>query len=683
LSLDMKQYKEEFIEEAREHIETLTQSLLTLEKDPKNKEALNNIFRAAHTLKGSSGMMGFKDLQNLSHAMEDVFDGLRKGGKVSSDIIDVLLECIDALTLRLKNIQNDVDEQIEVEQFVERLHKFNKKKGATLKKKKNKTQESANEEALGMELSESEKNQVGKAVKSGSNCFLVTVKFSEDCEFKALRANMLLETLAEKGEVVKTCPAVPSADDKAVEELGAELRVLLLTKSEKDEIENSAKSVCEVEQAQVDPFDIGSPKQTEVAPKVWAPKGGTLSTDIKTAQTVRVHFEQLDELMNLAGELVINKIALLQMTLDMKNEALWRLTQNIDRLTTDLQDLAMKIRMVPVSQIFDRFPRLVRDLSRKKGKKINLIVEGREIEVDRTVLDEIGQPLIHIIRNSVDHGIEFPEEREKKGKNPTGTIRLAAKRQGEHVIIEVEDDGAGIDPEKVKNSAIKKGFLTEEESKHMSREQLINLIFMPGMSTSKEITETSGRGVGMDVVKTKVAALGGTVTINTQPGAGTKISLRLPPTLAIITSLLVEDTNQTFAIPTSIVSEIVRVNKKNVKSLGAFKAIVVREHVLPLLHLHELLDLDATEEPEYLEVLVVNGKNEDERVGLAVDSVIGQQEIMVKPLAETLVNVKGYSGFTILGNGQVIPVLDLPYFINQDNNGKTRKDSDSAGEKQN
>jgi two-component system chemotaxis sensor kinase CheA len=372
----------------------------------------------------------------------------------------------------------------------------------------------------------------------------------------------------------------------------------------------------------------------------------------------------------LTGELVINKIALLQTTSEVKNDSVRRVTQNIDRLTTDLQDLAMQIRMVPVSQVFDRFPRLVRDLARKNGKKINLVVKGREIEVDRTVLDEIGQPLIHIIRNSVDHGIELPEERKNCGKDSTGTIRLVAKRKGEHVIIEVSDDGAGIDSEKVKNSAIKKGFLAEAEAEKMSGEQLTNLIFLPGMSTSKTITETSGRGVGMDVVKTKTAALGGTVNMETHVGMGTKIALRLPPTLAIVTSLLVRDSEQTFAIPTSIVSEIVRVDSSTVKSLGDFRAIVVRDRVLPLRHLHELINVEGGEEPECLEVLVTHGNDQDGNIALVIDSVIGQEEIMIKPLAETMMNVKGYSGFTILGNGQVIPVLDLAYFISKENNRK-------------
>ena len=663
----MEEYREAFVEEAKEHIETLTQALLTLEKDPKNTEALNNIFRSAHTLKGSSGMMGFKDLQDLAHAMEDIFDGLRKGGEVSSDLIDLLLECIDALTIRLENIQNGTDEKIETAHFVERLHEFSKQKQSSAKRTKSKAdkkQDSKKSDTTG--LCEKEKKNIEKALKAGKNCFVVNVGFTDDCGFKSLRANMVLENISKKGKIVKTIPDKKQID---AEKIGADFKIIFVTEANKNEVEDCVKSVCEIQNIQVDVYSSKSSEPQKESQKIEATENKSKPVmDAKTAQTVRVHFEQLDELMNLTGELVINKIALLQMTTEMKDDSLRRLTGNIDRLTADLQDLAMEIRMVPVSQIFDRFPRLVRDLARKKGKKINLIVTGREIEVDRTVLDEIGQPLIHIIRNSVDHGVESPEERKASGKAPTGIINLVAKRKGEHVMIEVSDDGAGINPEKVKNSAIKKGFLTETEAEKMTNEQLTNLIFLPGMSTSKTITETSGRGVGMDVVKTKTAALGGSVTMETNIGKGTRISLRLPPTLAIVTSLLVEDTNQTFAIPTSVVTEIVRIPKEEVKTLGGFRAIVVRGRVLPLLHLHELLKIKSGEEPENLEVLVTNGNNQDEKIGLVIDSVIGQQEIMIKPLAETMINSKGYSGFTILGNGRVIPVLDLSHFINQENN---------------
>jgi len=328
----------------------------------------------------------------------------------------------------------------------------------------------------------------------------------------------------------------------------------------------------------------------------------------------------------------------------------------------------MRIRMVPVSQVFDRFPRLVRDLSLKKGKKVDLLMEGREIEVDRTVLDEIGQPLIHLIRNSIDHGIESPDERTKCGKNPTGIVRLTAQRRGEHVIIEIADDGAGIDPEKVKKAAVEKGFISRTEADGMTEEQLINLIFLPGLSTAKEVTETSGRGVGMDVVQSKITALGGTVHIETHIGAGTKVTLKLPLTLAIIGALLVNDSNQTFAVPASQVAEVIQVRQKEVQSLGSIEAILLRGQVLPILHLHDFFKLGNVKKAEYFQVLVSHGSNESNKVGLAIDSVLSHQQILVKTLDETLGKNKGLSGATILGNGQVVLVLDISEFINRKTN---------------
>ena len=382
----------------------------------------------------------------------------------------------------------------------------------------------------------------------------------------------------------------------------------------------------------------------------------------KATQSVRVKFDQLDKLMNWVGELVINKIALLQITSDTRNDSLKRITENIDRLTADLQDLVMEVRMVPVSQVFDRFPRLVRDLSLKKGKKTDLIMEGREIDVDRTVLDEIGEPLIHLLRNSIDHGIEMPEERAKAGKDETGKIKLTALRNGNQVVIEVTDDGAGIDPEKIRAAAITKGFAAQAQLNQMSRDQLVNLIFLPGFSTATVVTDTSGRGVGMDVVKTKISALGGTVHVESQIGKGTKTTIKLPITLAIIQAILVNDSTQTFAIPTSQVAEIVRVKKADVKSLGKTKAILVRDQVIPMVHLHELLRLPDSNEDEF-ELLIIYFGDGSKKVGLVVDSVLRQQDILVKSLNETLAGIKGISGATILGDGQVVLVLDAGLFV--------------------
>jgi two-component system, chemotaxis family, sensor kinase CheA len=326
----------------------------------------------------------------------------------------------------------------------------------------------------------------------------------------------------------------------------------------------------------------------------------------------------------------------------------------------------MQVRMVPVSQVFDRFPRMVRDLALKKEKQIELVMAGKEIEVDRTVLDEIGEPLIHLLRNSVDHGIETVEERTKTNKNPTGKIKLSAQRNGDHVIIEVSDDGAGIDPEKIKASAIKKGFSTEAELSKMTREQIINMIFLPGFSTAKQVTETSGIGVGMDVVKTKITALGGTVHFETQIGQGTKTLIKLPLTLAIIQAILVRDSGQTFAIPTSQVSEIVRARKQDIKPLGKKEAIIVRNRVIPVVHLHKLLNVKNTnQDEEDFELLITYLGDEESKLGIVVDSVLLQQDILIKALTDVLSGIKGISGATILGDGQVVLVLDVGQFTNR------------------
>ncbi len=483
---------------------------------------------------------------------------------------------------------------------------------------------------------------------------------------------MVLDKITEVAKILKT---VPEKNDLDEQKLNHGFKIVLTSKLDEKSLENCAKQVLEIEEIQVTAFNDSTTALNAIMPAAALQTESNytvtvenkavtkVAAETQTAQTVRVKFDQLDKLMNLVGELVINKIALLQVTSDNHNcDGLKRITENIDRLTADLQDLVMQVRMVPVSQVFDRFPRLVRDLSLKEKKKIDLIMEGRDIEVDRSVLDEIGEPLIHLLRNSVDHGIELPEERQANNKNEGGQIVLSAQRNGNQVIIEVYDDGAGIDPDKVKLSALKKGFLTQTELDKMTKEQLINLIFLPGFSTAKQVTETSGRGVGMDVVKTKIAALGGTVHLDSQIGKGTRTTIKLPITLAIIQAILVTDTQETFAIPTSQVSEIVRVKKSDVQKLGKTEAIVVRDHVIPMVHLHKLLNLPESDEEE-MELLIIYLGDENTKMGLAVDSVLRQQDILVKSLNDALSGIKGVSGATILGDGQVVLVLDVGQFV--------------------
>ncbi|MGB9841948.1 MAG: chemotaxis protein CheW [Candidatus Bathyarchaeales archaeon] len=743
---DCSQYKEVFIEEAREHIDTLTRSLLSLEKDPQNMELVNMLFRAAHTLKGCSGMMGYKDIQELTHAMEDVFDDLRKGRKPTSNLITVLLECADALSCRLENIQNMNEEEIKVPSLLQKLQeateltaleevKKMKKEVSPIEAKKEVLP--AEKKPIIIELTETEKEAIVNAEICGEHCYFVDLKFSKDCAFKSVRSILVLSKISEMAEIIKSHPDQKELEAFKEDKLDSGFKIAIISRSSAEEIEKCIRQVCEIEDVHVVHYDPAAQEETTTKPEVKIAPASTvkienkieaeteitpqgiasekivqetsqvslleepeeieppstetkspsmkdnvlslknrieeqskqiteaskLFAEVRATQTVRVKFEQLDKIMNLVGELVINKIALLQLISDNRNGELKRIAENIDRLTSDLHDLVMQVRMVPVSQIFDRFPRLVRDLSIKRNKLIDLVMEGRDIEIDRTVLDEIGEPLIHLLRNSVDHGIEPPEERKKANKNPVGKIRLSAQRSGEHVIIEVEDDGAGIDPEKIKEVAIKRGFISKEEAEKMSRNELVSLIFLPGFSTSKEVTETSGRGVGMDVVKTKIAALGGTVQFETRVGKGTKITLKVPLTLAIIKAILVRDSGQTFTIPTSQVSEIIRAKRSDIKLLGKTDAIVVRGKVIPVVHLHKLLGYDGPNEEEF-ELLITHLGDEKTKLGLIVDSVISQQDILVKPLSETLKGIKGISGATILGDGQVVLVLDVGQFVN-------------------
>ena len=735
--MDSNQYRELFIEEAREHVGALTKSLLALEKEHQNMEVVNMLFRSAHTLKGSSGLMGYNDLQELTHAMEDIFDDMRKGEKPSSDLISALLECVDALSSKLENIQNMVEEEIDVASLTQKLQEASM---LSLLDEETETKVLPIEtvEATAIELDETEKEAIVKAESCGEHCYFVDLKFSSDCAFKSVRSILVLSKISELAEIIKTQPDQTELEAFKEEKLEFGLKIAITSKFEAEEIEKCVRQVCEIEDVRVVHFEPAAPQETKVEtvvekepvveaeeveagaePEVKsyvissaeslqetsqvslleAPEEAELlpaetveSTaveieeapvepcvdessgpvteatrlfaEVRAAQTVRVKFEQLDKIMNLVGELVINKIALLQVTSDNRGGEIKRIAGNIDRLTSDLHDLVMQVRMVPASQIFDRFPRLVRDLSLQQNKEIDLVMEGRDIEIDRTVLDEIGEPLIHLLRNSIDHGIETPDERRKAGKNPVGKIRLSAQRSGDNVIIEVADDGAGLDPERLRASAVQKGFASEGEAETMSRNELVSMIFLPGFSTSKEVTETSGRGIGMDVVKTKVAALGGTVQFETRLGRGTKTSIKVPLTLAIIKAILVQDSGQTFTIPTSQVSEIVKANRSDIKVLGRTDAIVVRGKVVPVVHLHKLLGLEGSNEEEF-ELLITHLGDEKTKLGLVVDSVLRQQDILVKPVSETLKGVKGISGATILGDGQVVLVLDVGQFINK------------------
>ena len=661
MSEEIEQYLEIFIQEAKEQLEIITQSLLELEKNPKNQEVINEIFRAAHTLKGSSGMMGFTDIQELTHKMEDVFDSIRKGlMKPSPDLIDILFECVDALEKRINHLEMGERKEEDFSYLVEKIE-------SCITEKRDTNEEEEISPSLSMEelkALEAEVNSLGNA----GECFFVTVRLNEDCLFKSARAYMIITALEKIGKIVRCFPEIKKIEDGKFNE--ATFNILVMTDYGKEKIEEVVKKVSEVSDVKIKrfkeelqekgakPIDIQN-KEVHLEPKI--------EVDFSAVQTIRVRREELDKLMNLVGELIINKIQLLRLSSDYKLDSLKTTLDSIDRLTSELHNLVMRIRMVPVGHIFNRFPRLVRDIARKLGKKVNFIIEGKEIEVDRTVLDEIGEPLLHLLRNAIDHGIEPPEKREKIGKPPEGTVKLTAERKKDHILITVEDDGAGLDPEKIKRKALEKGIISEAESKVMTAQQLIDLIFLPGFSTSEKVTETSGRGVGMDIVKTKIESLGGTVQIESAVGKGTKVTLTLPLTLAIVKAILIKVADQTYAIPLNHIDEVIRIKKSELKKIGDVSAINLRGNILPVFHLRKILGYMDLETEEYNAVVI----NRDPiNFGLIVDSIVGMQEIVIKTLDESLKKIEGIAGVTILGDGQVVLILDPANLI-----GRKRKDA--------
>ena len=649
MSEEIEQYLEIFIQEAKEQLEIITQSLLELEKNPENQEVVNEIFRAAHTLKGSSGMMGFTEIQELTHKMEDVFDSIRKGlTKPSPDLIDVLFECVDALEKRINHLEMGERKEEDFSYLVEKLETCITEKGDTHEEEEISRSLSIEE----LKALEAEVNSLGNA----GECFFVTVRLNEDCLFKSARAYMIITALEKIGKIVRCFPEIKKIEDGEFNE--ATFNILVMTDYGKEKIEEIVKNVSEVSDIKIKRFKeelqekVAKPSEIQRKEMHLEPK---IEVDFSAVQTIRVRREELDKLMNLVGELVINKIQLLRSSSEHKLDFLKTTLDNIDRLTSELQDLVMRIRMVPIGHIFNRFPRLVRDIARKLGKKVNFMMEGKEIEVDRTVLDEIGEPILHLLRNAIDHGIEPPNKREEVGKPPEGIVKLTAERKRDHILITVEDDGAGLDPEKIKRKALEKGVISEAEANAMTTQQLIDLIFLPGFSTSEKVTETSGRGVGMDIVKTKIEALGGTVQIESAVGKGTKVTLMLPLTLAIIKAMLIKAANQIYAIPLSQIAEVIHIKKSELKKIGNIKAINLRGKVLPVFHLRRLLGYLELETENYTAVII---NREPINFGLIIDSIVGMQEIVIKTLDESLKKIEGIAGVTILGDGQVVLILD-------------------------
>ena len=661
--MDTSQYMNMFLEESMDNLQILNESLLELEKNPNDVDKVNEIFRVAHTIKGMAATMGFTDIAELTHKMEDVLSKFREGQlNVTQEVVTVLFDCLDTLERMVSNIEEGADSSIDIEAIIKSLHNISQVKDVAANKEIE-TLVTLEKDNCSMELNDYDMSIIKQAQEKDFNAIELSITLSENTLLKSARAFLIVKDLEEIGEIIKS---KPSTEDIENEDFELQLDFVLITTSSEDEVKKLVENISEVrmvktkliefqkiEESAVKPKEVKlEPKETSEEKKKSVKKEGNK----KSHQSVRVDLERIDKLMNMVSELVIYRTRLEQIVVDHKSSDLTETLEQVGRTTTDLQDLVMKIRMLPLDTVFNRFPRMIRDISVELNKEINFVIEGAETELDRTVIDEIGEPLIHLLRNAADHGIETKEERIAKGKPAVGTIKLVAYQEGTKALIKVIDDGAGINVEKVKAKAERVGINTEG----LSNDDIKNLIFAQGFSTNEVVTDISGRGVGMDVVRAKVSALGGTVDLISEEGKGSTFVIRLPLTLQIIQALLVNVGNETLAISLGFIDRVIDHKKDNIKKSNGKEVIIYRDDVIPLVRLNERLNIESVDTEKKFVIIVKVG---EKTIGLLVDSLMGQQEIVIKPLGKTLSSLKEYIGATILGNGLVTLILDVGALI--------------------
>ncbi|AJO18110.1 Signal transduction histidine kinase CheA [Bacillus paralicheniformis] len=672
--MDMNQYLDVFIEESREHLQTCNEKLLELEKNPTDLQLVHDIFRAAHTLKGMSATMGYEDMAHLTHSLENVLDAIRNEEMtITSEWMDVMFEALDDLEAIVLSIIEGGDGKRDVSEVCVKLDVTGANKEAAASAE---APEAASSETK-WAYDEFQRTVIAEAEEQGFKCYEINVALKEDCLLKGVRVYMVFEQLNEIGEVVKT---IPETEVLESEDFDSEFVVCFLSKHGEEEIFNKINGVSEIEKIEVTELKNDFSAQEEAAPA--APEKETAPKDAEKTpakqpdgkkeaakpaagggtKTIRVNIDRLDSLMNLFEELVIDRGRLEQIAKELEHGELTDTVERMTRISGDLQSIILNMRMVPVETVFNRFPRMVRQLTKELNKKIELSIFGAETELDRTVIDEIGDPLVHLLRNSLDHGIEAPEVRVKNGKPETGQVRLKAYHSGNHVFIEVEDDGAGINRKKVLEKALERNVITERDAETIEDHEIDALIFAPGFSTADQISDISGRGVGLDVVKSKLESLGGSVSIRSSEGEGSLFSIQLPLTLSIISVLLVKLENETFAIPISSIIETAVIDKKDILQTHDREVIDFRGHIVPVVYLKEQFNVeDSSDDLDQLHAIVV--KKGDKLTAFVVDSFIGQQEVVLKSLGDYLTNVFAISGATILGDGQVALIIDCNALI--------------------
>ncbi|MBH0283201.1 chemotaxis histidine kinase/response regulator CheAY2 [Helicobacter pylori] len=651
---DLQEIMEDFLIEAFEMNEQLDQDLVELEHNPEDLDLLNRIFRVAHTIKGSSSFLNLNILTHLTHNMEDVLNRARKGEiKITPDIMDVVLRSIDLMktllvTIRDTGSDTNNGKENEIEEAVKQLQAITsqnlegaKETSGTKETPQKENKEEAKEENK-EEAKEENKENKAKAPTAENPASDNPLADEPDLDY----ANM------------------------SAEEVEAEIERLLNKRQEADK-ERRAQKKQEAKQEVTptkEPPKTETPKapKTETKAKAKADTEENKAPSIGVEQTVRVDVRRLDHLMNLIGELVLGKNRLIRIYSDVEErydgekflEELNQVVSSISAVTTDLQLAVMKTRMQPVGKVFNKFPRMVRDLSRELGKSIELIIEGEETELDKSIVEEIGDPLIHIIRNSCDHGIEPLEERRRLNKPETGKVQLSAYNEGNHIVIKISDDGKGLDPVMLKEKAIEKGVISERDAESMSDREAFNLIFKPGFSTAKVVSNVSGRGVGMDVVKTNIEKLNGIIEIDSEVGVGTTQKLKIPLTLAIIQALLVGVQEEYYAIPLSSVLETVRISQDEIYTVDGKSVLRLRDEVLSLVRLSDIFKVDAILESNSDVYVVIIGLA-DQKIGVIVDYLIGQEEVVIKSLGYYLKNTRGIAGATVRGDGKITLIVDV------------------------
>lgn len=701
--MDISQYLEIFIDESNEHLQNLNTQILNLESDPENMDTINEIFRAAHSLKGMAGTMGYKRMQTLTHDMENVFSEVRNGNiKVSPHMVDILFQCLDALDEYVNNVKESADEGTnENEPLIRQLNAVldgpDKAKESSSPETKEKTEETGDgRKWLNIVLDSAQQNVIKAAAGQGKNVYGLTVTVQESCILKAARAFLVFKAVEEMGEIIVSNPSAQDVED---EKFDLDFSLIVVSDEDIEKMKTAAASVSEIasvvgeaivleNMATKDKYEDAAPepepqpqavppaaveRAVEAAPaaeatsKPAAPKAG----DKKQApgkpvvnRTVRVDIEKLDVLMNLVSELIIAKNSLVSVSNQVQgqNQSVNEQIEYLENVTTNLHESVMKVRMVPIESVVSKFPRMIRDLSKKLDKKMELYMTGEETELDRTVVDEIGDPLMHLLRNSADHGLESADVRVQRGKPAVGSIFLDAYQDGNNVVIEVRDDGNGIDVEAVKNKALERGAVTPEQAANMTDKEIIDLLFLPSFSTAKKVTDVSGRGVGLDVVKSKIEALSGEVEVKSKLGEGSTWIIRLPLTLAIIQALMVVVGGEKYAISLGTIQTIEDIAPEDIRLVQNKEVIHLRGSVIPLIRLSNVLDVESTKSPEeHLMVVIV--KKGDKLAGLVIDDMIGQQEIVIKSLGKYIKQCKFISGATILGDGEVALILDANALI--------------------